>query len=1051
MGSNISATITINDGFSSALSKLSSGLQRSGSAMDKLKGTLNGFKGTNQTLGKTSGMFKQFLGANVLGAGITKGIGMIGSGISSMVGELNASSTAWQTFNGNMKMIGRTPQQIATVRGSLQKFAQQTIYSSSDMASAYAQFAAVGTKNSLGLVKGLGGLAAAADNPTQAMKTLMQQSVQAAAKPKLQWMDFKLMLEQTPAGMAAVAKSMHTNLNGLIKDIQAGKVSSKEFFQAVAKTGTNADFSKLATQYKTVGQAADGLKETLANKLQNAFDSTSKVGIKAISSLTDKIGNINFDKMIPGLVSFAKGVVNALTSAGTAVKNFFSGLSNTGAFSALKGTFSAISNAIKNIGTAVSGVSGGSLAETLGSITGAGITVAANAVTMLANALGTLSPGTIIAIVTAFAAFKMIGPILAAAGTAVQGFSTVLGALNTGSLSSLPGLIGAAFSPIGAIVLGVTAVITAAVVAWSTNFMNFRSVVSGIGSAFAPLMSAAQQLGASLAPLASSILPALGSALQMIGMGVIAGVALGFAALADTFMTLVSIGSAVVHVLGAVVNSLGAIGYALTGNFSAAGKAASAAKDDIAGIGTALSQVGQHKTVDGVLNALRQLGNKATETKSKVSGIKVTPEVNTGKAMAQLDSLSNHPIKTKIQAPTLPSGNVFAQLQSQAASNPIKPRIDAPKLPTGNVFSQLQSQAASNPIKAKVQADTASTGNPLAKLQQQASAQPIKAKVQADTAATGNPLAKLQQQASATPIKPKVETPKVPTPTMPRGQTMQVKVARPKVPQPAMPTGLKTIPAPKVGRPHVPQPTMPHLRAIPAPRVGRPSMAGVVGAVRSGMSAAASAARAGGAQISAAVRSGVNQAVAAARSAAGAMRGAGAMIGAGLAAGIRSQVGAVAAAADALVAQANRAARAAAKVHSPSRLFAEIGDYIGQGMALGINGTTGLVSNAGSNIANAAASGANLTSALNTPTVLTRQALSAPQTVPTSTPFSGGMSPYTNVTNANNSYGGASKVNEYHFSFGDIRVAGSSGEETGAQLLAKIENELRKIDDGSMS
>ena len=43
----------------------------------------------------------------------------------------------------------------------------------------------------------------AAENPQQAMKTLSQQGVQMAAKPTVAWQDFKLMLEQTPAGIAA--------------------------------------------------------------------------------------------------------------------------------------------------------------------------------------------------------------------------------------------------------------------------------------------------------------------------------------------------------------------------------------------------------------------------------------------------------------------------------------------------------------------------------------------------------------------------------------------------------------------------------------------------------------------------------------------------------------------------------------------------------------------------------------------------------------------------------------------------------------------------------
>lgn len=921
----ISATIRINDGFSSALTSLSSKLSAAGNAMNRLKG-----QGTS-----TGGMFKSMLGANLVGTGITKGLSLIGTGMRSMLSELNSSSAAWQTFNGNMSMLGKSQGSITATRGSLQKFAQQTIYSASDMASAYSQFAAVGTKNTLGLVKGMGGLAAAASDPQQAMKTLMQQSVQAAAKPKVQWQDFRLMLEQTPAGMAAVAKTMHESTGQLVKDVQAGKISTQKFFNAIAKTGTNANFTKLATQYKTVGQAADGLRETLANKLQEAYDSTSKVGIKAISSLTDSIGKINFDKMIPSLVSFAHGVVNALTTAGRAVTSFFQGIASTNAFSAIKAMFSSIGAAASNMTSKLSSISGGNLAASLGQITGTGITIAANAVNQLATALGRINPSVILGIVAGFAAFRAINGILAGAASAITAFGTVLSTLTFGKLASLPALISAAFTPIGAIVLGVSAVILAAVAAWSNDFMGFRGVVSGIASAFAPIVSAAQQLLSALAPVG----PALAAVFQIIGIGVIAGVALGFAALADSLITIGSAAMVVVHALGAVVNTLGAVGYAITGNFSKAASAMSAAKDDVSGIGSALSHIGSHNTVDAVISALSKLGSTASDTKAKTSNIKVNATGNVSGALTSLTQLQTQaakPIRTKIEAPTaLPTSNIFSQLQSQASSNPIRPKVEAPKLPTGNVFSQLQTQAASNPIKAKVQADTS---------------------------ATGNPLAKLQAQATNTPIKAKVATPKVPTPVMPKGQTMHVNVARPKVPTPIMPK-MPTMHV-TVARPKVPTPTLPHLGTIPAPHVNRPSMAGIIGAVRSGMTASASAARSGGAQITSAVRSAVNNAAAAARAGAGAMRSAGAAIGAGLAAGMNSQVGAVEAAASRLAAAADKAARAAAKVHSPSKVFAEIGSYMGQGLAIGMNQTNALVSSSGTSLANSAINAAHMKSVL---------------------------------------------------------------------------------------
>ena len=186
-------------------------------------------------------------------------------------------------------MNGKTADEISKIKGELKDFAEQTIYSASDMASTYSQLEAVGTKNTTALVKGFGGLAAATSDPTQAMKTLSQQATQMAAKPKVAWEDFKLLVEQTPAGISAVAKTMGMSTQELISNVQEGTIATEDFFNAIAETGTNADFTALATQYKTVGQATDGLIETLTGQLQPAFDTLSQVGINAISGITDKI------------------------------------------------------------------------------------------------------------------------------------------------------------------------------------------------------------------------------------------------------------------------------------------------------------------------------------------------------------------------------------------------------------------------------------------------------------------------------------------------------------------------------------------------------------------------------------------------------------------------------------------------------------------------------------------------------------------------------------------------------------------------------------------
>lgn len=283
--------------------------------------------------------------------GLTKVVGAIGAGVKSMAGELDASSKAWQTFESNMKFLGKTPAQISSIEKSLQSYAQETIYSSSDMASAYAQFASVGVKGVGRLVKGMGGLAAATDDPKQAMKTLMEQGTQMAAKPMVQWADFRLMLEQTPAGMAAVAKAMGMSTKELVQNVQDGKISTQQFFDGIEKAGNSKAFQKMATSYKTVGEAMDGLQETLANKLQPAWQAMSKVAVGAISRIIDKVGAINFDSVIASIKNFFSPFSALVMNIKNQLSNLGKGDSMSGLSSVLKGIKSVLKTIWSVIGS----------------------------------------------------------------------------------------------------------------------------------------------------------------------------------------------------------------------------------------------------------------------------------------------------------------------------------------------------------------------------------------------------------------------------------------------------------------------------------------------------------------------------------------------------------------------------------------------------------------------------------------------------------------------------------------------------------------------------
>lgn len=322
-----------------------------------------GMKAAQKSTESLGSILKKGIGFGAFAAAGGKAVSAVTNNLSGLVAGMNESSATWKTFTGNMTIAGKSTKQITKVRKNLQKFAEQTIYSSSDMASTYAQLAAVGTKNTTKLVKGFGGLASAAEDPQQAMKTLSQQATQMAAKPKVQWEDFKLMVEQTPAGVSAVAKTMGKSTQQMIKDVQDGKIATEDFFNAVAKTGTNKQFTKMATEYKTVGQAMDGLTETVSNKLQPAFDSVSSVGIKAVSAITDSLDKIDEKSVAKKIGSIGKNAGKYWTVLSSDTKEARSAIGSAvsaigGSLEKLNGSFGS-TESVSNFKSVVDGAASG--------------------------------------------------------------------------------------------------------------------------------------------------------------------------------------------------------------------------------------------------------------------------------------------------------------------------------------------------------------------------------------------------------------------------------------------------------------------------------------------------------------------------------------------------------------------------------------------------------------------------------------------------------------------------------------------------------------------
>lgn len=397
---SVEAVLTaVDKGMSSTLNGLQkaiNGLQKTSSAFDTISN-------------KGSSMFKSMLGANLVSSAIGSAVGSIKGSLGEMVGELNSSKKAWDTFDGNLSKLGWGKDQINQAKEAMQDYATKTIYSASDMASTFSQMAAIGRQDSGELVEAMGGLAASAENPKQAMKSLSQQMVQALAKPKITWQDFRIMMEQAPAGMSAVAKEMGLSLNELITKIQAGQVKTEDFAEAFKRAGMS--MQDMATSYKTIDQALDGLKETLANKLKPAFDALSKAGIKALEAIMNQLDKIDFNKLATSLEevlnkidfnAIAEKIASFVSTSVAKIKEFWQGFSNTSAIADFKKALSEVWEAIKKVASALSGGDMASFGEKIGK----GLSIASQAIQSFAKVVQSLSPEQIRAIASAFLAFK---------------------------------------------------------------------------------------------------------------------------------------------------------------------------------------------------------------------------------------------------------------------------------------------------------------------------------------------------------------------------------------------------------------------------------------------------------------------------------------------------------------------------------------------------------------------------------------------------------------------------------------------------------------------
>lgn len=268
-----------------------------GQSISKGLGYLSDFSGT---LSKIS--FKPLeLGAraamNVVQqlSGVAKGL------FNELEGDINME----KVFRQNQGLMGVDSKQVDAIYKELDRYADKTIYNGAEMMNTYNSLANSGSKDATKLVKGLGAIAATAEDSSAAMNSLSTQFSQAMLGG-LQRTDFKIMSEATNGGLKVAFDQAGKDYQDFfkrladaneLKDPGIRERLAKELEQVVLAAADNPKMNELAETPKTIAQGTEALTASLVNVIRKGFTPLQEVGIKWLSKISEEIEGIDKEKI----------------------------------------------------------------------------------------------------------------------------------------------------------------------------------------------------------------------------------------------------------------------------------------------------------------------------------------------------------------------------------------------------------------------------------------------------------------------------------------------------------------------------------------------------------------------------------------------------------------------------------------------------------------------------------------------------------------------------------------------------------------------------------
>lgn len=612
----------------------------------------------DKSAGKSSSGFGKFgAAAGAVGGLVSAGIGMAVDAIGNLAGDIVEASDSADKFKSTLNFAGLDTGTIDALTASTQTYADQTVYSISDIRNVTAQLAANGVQGFDKLAEAAGNLNAVAGGNAETFSSVGMVLTQTAGAGKLTTENWNQLADAIPGASGKLQEAMLKNgaYTGNFRDaLEKGEISADEFNQAIMDLGMTDAAKEAATSTSTIEGAMGNLEASVVGVGTTILDQFKGPLTSGISMLAQGISGLS--GVFTGLVQTIGPI---LSQIGTVFQTAFAPIGEM-ITTQLLPALQPLMGALQNLGNAIMPV-----------IMAAIQTIAPVLSTIVSNIMQTMS-----VIATAVTpVINNIAALIQAVLPAIQSAFQIWG-------TYIQGVINAVFPFIQTVVTSVMDVINAIITTvlaaingdWSGVWEGIKNIASSVWDGIKSIVSGA--INAVLGVI-SSVLNAIRGIFSSVWNGIKGAVSAAWN----------GITSAVSSGVSSMMSFITSIPSRIMGVFSGAGSwLLSAGKNIIQGlvngiknaIGGAISAV--KDAVGGIIDGAKSLLGIHSPSKVFDREIGRMIPAGLGRGVSENERAATRPVKDMVNS-LLPS---FIVTPMPVMSSPVPmnatsgPRVNAP-------------------------------------------------------------------------------------------------------------------------------------------------------------------------------------------------------------------------------------------------------------------------------------------------------------------------------------------------------------------------------------